>query len=549
MNGHSHISVDLFVLEEDKKTLKLFKFDDKKFTETANLKSFSDEVVNVVPCDFMFDGKTGVIVQTLLNGVYKTYPCTISGGSLDCASPIEMKSEATVFDVNGDNYLDLIAVSDNGTKVWINKGDKTFTEASEYNLPAITATFPITIADMNGDCRADLIFVVENGTTHDIQIYTATTTGGGDYRKIGYSLARTVHTNTKITSISVADVNRNGNIDLIWTSEGNHVNVLFNKQKKVCKSFVKSDSSCRSQTQMCVADDSFSFNEKPDIVYVLGDQATFAVKNGLVPISVADYNIDSYPDLMVGVTDPNHNGTYMMLIKNNQGTEFARESTLKDLITSASTNSVSGAFFDNNNQGLPNMFFNTEDSKNARRVVIVSNNMKPDALFVKILGLNGVCVSSCGSGYSKVSEKPYGANYFGGVFKLALTNTDGNNVGLTSIQVSQTSHNALQTPYSHIGLGRISNYIQVVDFGTNMNVSVNHAQFQSIIPNSQLVVIPHPPTKASRWTIELYFLDLNLMFWIGIAMTIALVILGVVMLVLFIRDKKKEAESHLLNMK
>ncbi|EAL45995.1 hypothetical protein, conserved [Entamoeba histolytica HM-1:IMSS] len=548
--------IEIIVLSSDKKSIKLMKENNSgktiKYEEFKTLLTFNETIINVIAGDFLFNGETSLVVQTFKNNIYPTYLCYHVNDKLVCAQPISLYGEATAFDVNGDNYIDLISLnSKKTTSVWLNKGDKSFKESHEYIFPTYDATFPITMADINGDCRSDLLFVVNNKGNHEIQIYTSQTTkDSGDYKVLNYSLSRTVKINGTIDNILVNDFDRDGNIDLLWSMK-NIIHIQYNKQKTVCKSFVKSDSSCRSQNEMCVADEDYQFEDGNSIEYILPNGIELVIENGLSFISMGDYNIDSYPDLLVLVqnTTKTH---YMMLLKNDNGKTITEEESEKETIKQTSLGAMSGVFFDGDNKGMLDLFFNIKDESNGtsiRKVKAISNNLKPDALFVKIVGLNGVCVSSCGSGYQTISPKPYGSNYFGGMFKLALTNTDGNNVGLASVQISQTTHGSIQFPYSHIGLGRISNYIQVVEFGSNMNVSVIHQQFQSIIPNSQLVVIPHPPLKSSKWSIELYFLDLNLMFWIAISMTIALIILGIIMLVLFIRDKKKEAESHFLNMK
>ncbi|KAL7712544.1 T-cell immunomodulatory protein [Entamoeba marina] len=491
---------------------------------------------------YPFRGLVDVIIQTQTSSTYNTYACYNNSAKLECSNPITMKTQVNVYDLNGDNYVDMIGIGDNGTTVWMNNGDKTFYETSDYNFPSYDSNFPITFVDVNGDCRSDLLFVVKENNAHTIQIYSTQQKNDDKFATIHYENDRNISLTTTISNILVGDFNRDGNMDLLWAINDNTIHIQMNKQKVVCKSFVKSDSSCRSQSQLCLPDSQYTFNDSTTVEVVLPENYIFSISNSLSYMNIGDYNIDGYPDILVHVEHKdNSNDNYMILYKNVEGKSFAIEEEAQSKIKSVSGNATSGAFFDDDDQ--------TTNGATTSKVTVISNNMKPDALFAKIVGLNGVCFAKCGSGYSKPDEKAYGSSYYGGSFRLTLTNTKGNNVGLAAQQISRTSFKSLQLPYAHIGLGRISNYIQSVEFGTNMNVSVNHAQFQSIIPNSQLVVIPHPPTKASKWTIELYFLDIDLMFWISIAMAIALVILGIIMLVLFIREKKKEAKRNLLNMK
>ncbi|KAL7720542.1 T-cell immunomodulatory protein [Entamoeba marina] len=517
---------EAYVISNDKKTIRTVRYDNEnqKFVDSKFSMTFDNPIVNVIPVDILFRGLVDVIIQTQTSSTYNTYACYNNSAKLECSNPITMKTQVNVYDLNGDNYVDMIGIGDNGTTVWMNNGDKTFYETSDYNFPSYDSNFPITFVDVNGDCRSDLLFVVKENNAHTIQIYSTQQKNDDKFATIHYENDRNISLTTTISNILVGDFNRDGNMDLLWAINDNTIHIQMNKQK----------------FQLCLPDSQYTFNDSTTVEVVLPENYIFSISNSLSYMNIGDYNIDGYPDILVHVEHKDNSKS------------FAIEEEAQSKIKSVSGNATSGAFFDDDDRGMLNIFFNVEETTNGAttsKVTVISNNMKPDALFAKIVGLNGVCFAKCGSGYSKPDEKAYGSSYYGGSFRLTLTNTKGNNVGLAAQQISRTSFKSLQLPYAHIGLGRISNYIQSVEFGTNMNVSVNHAQFQSIIPNSQLVVIPHPPTKASKWTIELYFLDIDLMFWISIAMAIALVILGIIMLVLFIREKKKEAKRNLLNMK
>ena len=552
--------------DETRKSLKLCQQNEEtlKMSEEINIFTFNETIKNVIPGDVLFRGQTDLIVQTQADNsdLFNSFVCYhTEEKNLKCQKIMyEMYSEANVFDLNGDNYVDIISQDKNGnTIVLLNKNGNSFEKTDMYHFPKFDKNFPVTFADINGDCRADVVFVEKNAENkHNIHICITEKQEQVDgYEVLNYKLHSTIETQMTLTNIMVSDFTRNGNIDFIVSTNANEIVVLKNEQQELCKSFVKSYDWCRPETNMCKVDNKFVFNMSNAYKYQLDEKYEFVYDNGMTVINMGDYNIDAFSDLMILVKEKNvaNAQRFMILIKNVLDEETQQriwqiESTEFELIKKTSTNAISGTFFDIGNDGVLNLFFNIENDQTKERYVeCVSNNLKPDALFVKIDGLNGVCISNCADGYEKRSPKPYGSMYFGGIFKLALTNADGNNVGMISVQMSQTTHHSIQLPYAHIGLGRISNYIQVCEFGSNMNVTTNHQQFLSIIPNSQLVVIPHPPAKASKWTIELYFLDLNLMFWIAIVMTVALVILGAVMIVLYVKDKKAEQKSNLLNMK
>ncbi|ELP85138.1 T-cell immunomodulatory protein precursor, putative [Entamoeba invadens IP1] len=518
---------------------------EERFSNNKTLLAMQDTVVSVTPGDFMYLGQTDLLVQTKsVDGLIKVHLCpNVVSTPITCKEVISSQTQVAVYDVNGDNYLDLIGtdVESKGTVVWlgVDSLSKNFEKTTKYNFPTYDSKFPITIADVNGDCRGDIMFV----NSQNVEIYLASF----ENEEIKY-----VHNSEKdvklenMNSIFVTDFNRDGNLDLAWTTTKGELKIVPNTQRKICKSFLKSDSSCRSQSQLCEKDDNFKFNTSEVFTFTLNSSLSFKEVDGLTQVAVGDYNNDAYPDFVVIVQDNTAQAkdVFGLLLMNEAGKKISIDGSAENVFRSTSLGATNAVFYDCENQGILNVLFNVESSENSmttQKVKIISNNEVPDALFVKIAALNGVIL--------KHDTKAYGTSYFGGVFKLALADTSGDNVGISSMQLTQTTHKIIQMPFAHIGLGRISNYIQVVEFGTNMKYTVNHNQWQSIIPNSQLVVIPDPPQKAANWKIELYFLDLTLMFWIAIAMTIALVILGIIMLALFIRDKRKEANSHFLNMK
>lgn len=67
-------------------------------------------------------------------------------------------------------------------------------------------------------------------------------------------------------------------------------------------------------------------------------------------------------------------------------------------------------------------------------------------------------------------------------------------------QLPQSAHFSLHLPYTIFGLGRFCNFI------TQLEVSVLHRTHEadSIIPNSQIVLIPNPLNKPSYWQIKLF---------------------------------------------
>ncbi len=100
-------------------------------------------------------------------------------------------------------------------------------------------------------------------------------------------------------------------------------------------------------------------------------------------------------------------------------------------------------------------------------------------------------------------------------------------------QLPQTAHHALQLPYTIFGLGLAPNFLDYMYVNVT-NASASHSQghtWPQIIPNSQMYVIPHPPSEPNRWEAKLFITPgrsilltfLSLLGTCGVVLCIALV--------------------------
>jgi hypothetical protein len=169
--------------------------------------------VQVVTGDFNGDGKLDFIVanasatnETLAlnngNGTFTT--SAISTG-------VTSESVATA-DVNGDGKLDLIALDSGGSAVgvFLGNGSGTFQAPNVFQVGNVPNF--VTTADLNGDGKLDLITANFNDGTVSVLLGN----GAG-----GFAQQATYQVGTRPGSISVVDVDGDGHLDLVVANNGN----------------------------------------------------------------------------------------------------------------------------------------------------------------------------------------------------------------------------------------------------------------------------------------------------------------------------------------
>ena len=182
------------------------------------------------------------------------------------------------------------------------------------------------------------------------------------------------------------------------------------------------------------------------------------------------------------------------------------------------------------------------------------NNLHNDAFFLKTLGLNGLCAAWCPPPFPQKfpDPKPYGVNFPGGFFKFILTDLAGERRVAAGGQLSQSSHLSLQLPYLLFGLGRAGNYIESIFYGISSAAARHFQSWICIIPNSQLVAIPYPPTDPQSWQLDLYLAPSGIMVAVIASMVCSLVALGAVIYYLNWKEtmedeREKREKAHLFS--
>jgi len=110
----------------------------------------------------------------------------------------------------------------------------------------------------------------------------------------------------------------------------------------------------------------------------------------------------------------------------------------------------------------------------------------------------------------------------------------------SATQLAQSGYSPLLMPYVLLGLGQTSAYVQELWVGIP---SGQVRRFpQAVIPNSRLVVIPYPYTEPDMWELRLY-LEARQQFFVGAALAGCLLVLGMVVLALELRERMQDARE------
>lgn len=161
------------------------------------------------------------------------------------------------------------------------------------------------------------------------------------------------------------------------------------------------------------------------------------------------------------------------------------------------------AFFDIDEDGQMDVLLTNGTKEDGLRTHALRNQFSDDACFIKVLAVSGLCYANCPLG-----QIAYGTNQPGPFVRYRIITSDGYPQESCTSQLYQSAHFSLQLPYTVFGLGQSPNFVDVLTVAFPNNASTKHPsvhhQWTQIIPNSQMVIIPHPPDQPSQWINKLF---------------------------------------------
>ncbi|KAL1702182.1 hypothetical protein EV121DRAFT_262329 [Schizophyllum commune] len=581
--------LDVLAIEDDQQTLKVYLWNHEQFMfQPSTTFHHPSKVYNVVPGDFTHNGKLDLLVMSEGSTSYimdmLVYPALPQGG-FDTGHPITVPPSGMVqpipIDINGDMRIDLLGVTpsvSNMFAVWNNTWDEE--KNTDYMFDVIDPPFTgnqcllsnphsNAVIDLNGDCLADLFLVCDK--PHGYKSYQIWINN----KDAGFSLADEGWLPSGVQSISFADVDRDGTIDMIFptcekvTDNGFgsncYINIAYNQQLPLCASSSPSakQRNCRTPDELCTADPNFKFDltaeSKTFVRFPFTDlfsTRALVVKDATydpaVPLSLkmGDFNLDGFPDMLLiaaesmtltpfliqsvpcdkGVAGCEKDGS------GRRGWQVVKKD-VDDLKAVKDARSVS--FVDMDEDGTLDIMVQRSGRSGAGKVLFIQNNFYYDAFFMKAIVLNGACDNGWCYTSNGTRYHPFGVSYSGATYKYTVLDTSGRRSAAQFGQLPQTSYHSLQTPYSFFGLGRTNNYIENLFVGATIHAPEHFINMEGVVPNSKVVI--HPSAREGEaWRRELYLRPGKWIPWVTLTVIIGTVVMAVIVLVLHLNEKRED---------
>ncbi|XP_066440094.1 T-cell immunomodulatory protein [Eleutherodactylus coqui] len=501
-------------------------------------------ITSVVPGDYNGDSQMDVLLTTIpsaKDGADHPLSVVIYWGQNQTLS-INHKSqlnntysdEPHIMDFNGDLVPDIFGVPAGSlTPLITYGGDLTVTSSLGKTRPMVVPHSHAFI-DLTGDFTADL-FLTTLAEDKSVQFETWKNQGGN------FTEATSIVAKPKDASIVGQSVMAD------FDGDGLQDHLL-----PVCK-----DEQCQKSviylmkngsTQWVPVLENFT-NANTLWAFVLPDSPHFPSLP--IALHMGDYNMDGYPDALVILRNTSGSNQQAFLLENVPCKNSSCSRMFDVHWEIADLNQIKDAavatFFDVYEDGILDIIVISKRTPEDGAINILMNNFEVDAYFVKVIVLSGICSNDCPN-----HVKPFGVNQPGPYIMYMTVDANGYLKNASAGQLSQSAHMALQLPYNVLGLGRSANFLDHLYVGIPRppgEKQIRRQEWTAIIPNSQLIVIPHPHENPKSWSAKLYLTPSNIVLLTAIALIGVCVFILAIIGILHWQEKKaddreKRQEAH-----
>ncbi|KAH9503004.1 T-cell immunomodulatory protein [Bulinus truncatus] len=519
-------AADIFVLSNDGKTVLVFKADidirrdGTKFIQKTFIpyKENETEIVALVPGDFNADSQMDLLVMRKSGDSDSSVKVEIFNGNSHDGIPFLkineiFRDQPIVIDANGDMIPDLFGETiDKKRAVWTFNSNESY-EIQYYHDSTGRDTFPplkiphsSAFLDLDGDLNADLCVVSED---NQVVIFEFWLNKDGNLTWM-YNISAPPELKI-VGQASFVDFNANHEINIVLPGcldESCKKSEIFvwsyNASSQKATDGIWYNLNVEFQSSDNEKDTSFPINIKPTSWLQLPIMLRFG-----------DFNLDGYPDAIAILSDSKSSNNKSAFILYNEPCKvcqgFSRTLSIDFRYPLAKKSPALVAFYDLMENGVLDILLTEVNDDGTIVIRAIEQDFTGDASFLKVLVVSGLCKDNCPNGHN-----PYGVNQVGPTAKFISTTPTGNDQICVASQLTQSAYFSLQLPFMLFGLGQTPNFVDELKIGIPSAGSGSRSHsWSTIIPNSQVIVIPYPINNPESWKHELYVTPSRLVLLTG----------------------------------
>ncbi|GFR81540.1 T-cell immunomodulatory protein [Elysia marginata] len=454
------------------------------------------------------------------------------------------RDQPAVIDGNGDMSPDLFGETSDGKRgLWVFKDNDSYSveyykNPPDYQLAPLRIPQSSAFLDLNGDLTADLCAVSEvDGEINfefwlnkeGVLTYTYSIKAPSDLKVVGQP--------------SFVDFNGNHIVNILLPGcldEECKESAVFIWEHNKYKDTSTHGSWYKLYVNFASGNRKTSFIKKMDVTSWLSLPMT---------LRIGDFNLDGYPDALAILSDtgdgPHNTSAFILYNDGCSGDHcggFPRSLSIAYHEKLQQSKPVVTSFFDLKENGVLDVVLSEIQDDGSTVLRAIQQDFSGDASFLKVMVVSVLCFKNCPKGHS-----PYGVNQVGPTAKFeSTTPMGGDQIGQAS-QLSQSAYFALQLPFMLFGLGQTPNFVDELYVGIPYpkGKSTRVHSWSSIIPNSQIIIIPYPLDSPSSWKHELYVTPSRLVLLTGVSLLGTCAFIGIIVALLHWRERIEDKKEKL----